>query len=138
MLVRRLVGGGIHDGDEIVALPEDALDGVATTVADENAYDGDAWGLDRELAAHDGVITQSVTLASEAALLGTPVLLISAAERGFLDRLEQEGAPLFRWRGPKTRPSGERSMPNSWQVCTSRMRWSLRRGPMQKANLRTI
>ena len=99
VLVRRLVGGGIHDGDEIVALPEDALDGVATTVADENAYDGDAWGLDRELAAHDGVITQSVTLASEAALLGTPVLLISAAERGFLDRLEQEGAPLFRWRG---------------------------------------
>ena len=101
VLVRRLVGGGIHDGDEIVALPEDALDGVATTVADENAYDGDAWGLDRELAAHDGVITQSVTLASEAALLGTPVLLISAAERGFLDRLEQEGAPLFRWRGPE-------------------------------------
>ena len=99
VLVRRLVGGGILDGDEIVALPEDALDGVATTVADENAYDGDAWGLDRELAAHDGVITQSVTLASEAALLGTPVLLISAAERGFLDRLEQEGAPLFRWRG---------------------------------------
>ena len=101
VLVRRLVGGGIHDGDEIVALPEDALDGVATTVADENAYDGGAWGLDRELAAHDGVITQSVTLASEAALLGTPVLLISAAERGFLDRLEQEGAPLFRWRGPE-------------------------------------
>jgi len=101
VLVRRLAGGGVHDGDEIVALPEDALDGVATTVADENAYDGDAWGLDRELAAHDGVITQSVTLASEAALLGTPVLLISAAERGFLDRLEQEGAPLFRWRGPE-------------------------------------
>ena len=68
-------------------------------MADENAYGGDPWRLDRELAAHDGVITQSVTLASEAALLGTPVLLISAAERGFLDRLEQEGAPLFRWRG---------------------------------------
>ena len=99
VLVRRLAGGGVHDGQEIVALPDDALDGVATTVADENAYEGDAWGLDRELAAHDGVITQSVTLASEAALLGTPVLLISAAERGFLDRLEQEGAPLFRWRG---------------------------------------
>jgi hypothetical protein len=84
----------------MVSLPEDALDGVATTVADENAYDGDAWALDRELATHDGVITQSVTLASEAALLGTPVLLISAAQRGFLDRLERDGAPLFRWRGP--------------------------------------
>jgi hypothetical protein len=83
-----------------VALPEDALDGVITTLADENGYEGDAWELDRELAAHDGVITQSVTLASEAALLGTPVLLISAGERGFLDRLEREGAPLFRWRGP--------------------------------------
>ena len=79
--------------------PNDALDGLATTLADENAYEGEAWGLDRDLASHDGVITQSVTLASEAALLGTPVLLISAAERGFLDRLEGEGAPMFRWRG---------------------------------------
>ena len=55
--------------------------------------------MDRELAAHDGVITQSVTLASEAVLMGTPTLLISDAKRGFLDRLEIEGAPLFRWRG---------------------------------------
>ena len=99
MLVRRLAGGGVHDGKEIVALPEDALNGLMLTNADENGYEGDPWGLDRELAAHDGVITQSVTLASEAALLGTPVLLVSAAERGFLDRLESEGAPLFRWRG---------------------------------------
>ena len=70
-----------------------------TTAADENEYEGDPWALDRELAAHDGVITQSVTLASEAALLGTPTLLVSRAERGFLDRLEREGAPLFRWKG---------------------------------------
>ena len=34
-------------------------------------------------------------------MLGTPVLLISAAQRGFLDRLERDGAPLFRWRGPE-------------------------------------
>ena len=99
ILVRRLEGGGVHDDGEIVALPEDALDGVVTTLADENAYEGDAWALDRELATHDGVITQSVTLASEAALLGTPTLLLSAAQRGFLDRLEGDGAPLFRWRG---------------------------------------
>jgi hypothetical protein len=99
VLVRRLEGGGVHDDGEIVALPEDALDGVVTTLADENAYEGDPWTLDRELATHDGVITQSVTLASEAALLGTPTLLVSAAQRGFLDRLEREGAPLFRWRG---------------------------------------
>ena len=100
VLVRRLVGGGVHDEEELVALPEDTLDGLTITNADENGYEGEAWDLDRELAAHDGVITQSVTLASEAALLGTPVLLVSAAQRGFLNRLEQEGAPLFRWRGP--------------------------------------
>jgi hypothetical protein len=94
-----LKGDGVHDGDELVPFPEDALDGLALTTADENGYEGEPWELDRELAAHDGVITQSVTLASEAALLGTPVLLISSAERGFLNRLEQEGAPLFRWRG---------------------------------------
>ena len=99
ILVRRLDGGGVHDDGEIVDLPEDALDGVVTTLADENAYEGDAWALDRELATHDGVITQSVTLASEAALLGTPTLLLSAAQRGFLDRLEADGAPLFRWIG---------------------------------------
>lgn len=102
ILVRRLEGDGVHDGDEIVPFPEDALHGLALTIADENAYEGEPWELARELAAHDGVITQSVTMASEAALLGTPTLLISAAERGFLDRLEREGAPLFRWRGPAT------------------------------------
>jgi hypothetical protein len=99
ILVRRLEGGGVHDDGEIVALPDDALDGVVITLADENAYEGDAWALDRELATHDGVITQSVTLASESALLGTPTLLVSAAQRGFLDRLEADGAPLFRWIG---------------------------------------
>ena len=100
VLVRRLQGGGVHDDDELVAIPADALDGLMTTAADENEYEGDPWALDRELAAHDGVITQSVTLASEAVLLGTPTLLVSRAERGFLDRLQREGAPLFRWKGP--------------------------------------
>ncbi len=100
VLIRRLQGGGVHDGDELEAIPDDALDGLTATAADENEYDGDPWALDRELAAHDGVITQSVTLASEAALLGTPTLLVSRAQRGFLDRLEREGAPLFRWQGP--------------------------------------
>ena len=74
------------------------FDGLSLTRADENEYSGDSWALDQELAAHDCVITQSVTLASEAALLGTPTLLISKAERGFLDRLESEGYPLFRWK----------------------------------------
>jgi hypothetical protein len=100
VLVRRLLGDGVHDGGEVVAFPDDALDGLSLTSADEGAYEGSPWDLVRELAAHDGVITQSVTLASEAVLQGTPCLLISAAQRGFLDRLEAEGAPLFRWKGP--------------------------------------
>ena len=101
VLVRRLLGDGVHDVEEVVAFPDDALDGLSLTSADEGAYEGSPWDLVRELAAHDGVITQSVTLASEAVLQGTPCLLISAAQRGFLDRLETDGAPLFRWRGSK-------------------------------------
>ena len=100
VLVRRLVGGGIHDDEELLEIPQEVFDGLSTTLADEDTYSGDAWALDQELAAHDCVITQSVTLASEAALLGTPTLLISKAERGFLDRLESEGYPLFRWNKP--------------------------------------
>lgn len=46
----------------------------------------------------DGVISQSVTVASEAVLMGVPTLLVSNAQRGFLDRLESEGYPLFRLR----------------------------------------
>ena len=97
MLVRRLAGDGVHDGDEIVALPEEALDGLMITNADENGYEGEAWALDRELAAHDGVITQSVTLASEAALLGTPSCL--CRQRTRFRPFTARGAPLFRWRG---------------------------------------
>jgi len=97
VLVRMLNGKGIHDSDEIINIPDLTLDGLEITRADENSYQGDAWLLDRELAKHDGVITQSVTLASEAALLGTPTLLITKAERGFLSRLEQDGYPIFHW-----------------------------------------
>ena len=68
-LIRRLQGGGIHDEKELLEIPEEAYDGLSVTLADEGSYSGDAWALDRELAAHDCVITQSVTLASEAALL---------------------------------------------------------------------
>ena len=43
----------------------------------------------------NGVITQSVTLASEAVILGIPTLLVTKAKRGFLDRLQEDGYPLF-------------------------------------------
>ena len=41
------------------------------------------------------VATQSVTLASEAVLLGIPTLLLTKAVRGFLNRLVEDGYPLF-------------------------------------------
>lgn len=97
VLVRRLQGDGIHDDSEVIHIPEKVWDGLIPTFADESKYDGDAWQLTQQLAAHDCVITNSVTLASEACLLGTPTLLISKAQRGFLSRLQQDGHPLFIW-----------------------------------------
>ena len=100
VLVRMLKGDGIHDTDELSSIPESVLDGLEITNANEDEYDGDAWLLDRELSRHDGVITQSVTLASEAALLGTPTLLVTKAKRGFINRLQDDGYPLFVWSEP--------------------------------------
>jgi len=100
VLVRLLKGDGIHDDNEVTYIPTETFDGLDVTYANEDQYDGDAWLLDRELAKHDGVITQSVTLASEAVLLGTPTLLISKAQRGFLGRLQDDGYPLFHWQQP--------------------------------------
>ena len=97
VLVRLLKGDGIHDDNEVIDIPTETFDGLDVTYANEDEYDGDAWLLDRELAKHDGVITQSVTLASEAVLLGTPALLVSRAQRGFLNRLQDDGYPLFHW-----------------------------------------
>ena len=100
VLVRLLKGGGIHDSNELLAIPDSAYDGLKITSASEDEYDGDVWLLDRELSRHDGVITQSVTLASEAALLGTPTLLVTKAKRGFINRLQEDGYPLFVWSEP--------------------------------------
>lgn len=99
IMTRLLKAGGIHDEDEILEIPKSVFEGLIISPADEDKYQGKAWLLDREAGAHDGVITQSVTFASEAVLMGTPTLLISKAQRGFLDRLEKEGYPLFRWQG---------------------------------------
>ena len=98
VMVRLLKGDGIHDHDELSNIPESAFDGLEITWANEDEYDGNTWLLDCELSRNDGVITQSVTLASEAALLGTPTLLVTKAKRGFLDRLQNDGYPLFVWR----------------------------------------
>ena len=95
ILARRLQGDGIHDSDEILSIPEDWLGGLDLSYADENQVDGNPWDLTTIMSGMDGVITQSVTLASEAVLLGLPTLLVSKARRGFLDRLVNDGYPLF-------------------------------------------
>ena len=95
VLVRRLVGDGIHDDGEILPIPESWLEGLSIHNADENEVEGNPWDLDRTIASMDGVVTQSVTMASEAVLLGLPTLLITKAARGFLDRLIEDGYPLF-------------------------------------------
>ena len=96
--VRRLDGDGVHDAGEILEIPESILEGIEQTRADEGEYAGDAWEFASMMSMHDGVISQSVTVASEAVLMGVPTLLVSNAERGFLDRLESDGFPLFRLR----------------------------------------
>ena len=57
--------------------------GFEVISVDEDSEIASPWELDKLIAASDGVITQSVTLASEACLLGIPTLLISKAQRGF-------------------------------------------------------
>ena len=95
VLIRRLQGDGIHDGEEILSIPDDWLDGLDLLTADENQVEGNPWELTTNISQMDGVITQSVTLASESVLLGVPTLLVSQAKRGFIDRLVDDGYPLF-------------------------------------------
>ena len=99
ILIRRLKGDGVHDDGEVIPIPSDILFDLDTIGANEDEYEKNPWELDKVMSSCDGVITQSVTLASEAVILNVPCLLISNAERGFLDRLESNGYPLFRWRG---------------------------------------
>ena len=95
-VVRRLQGDGIHDSDEVLEIPNQILEGIDITYADESKYGGDPWQFIAMLSQHNAVITQSVTVASESVLMGVPTLLVSDAKRGFLDRLESDGYPLFR------------------------------------------
>jgi predicted glycosyltransferase len=95
-VVRRLQGDGIHDSDEVLEIPNQILEGIDITYADESKYEGDPWQFVAMLSQHNAVITQSVTVASESVLMGVPTLLVSDAKRGFLNRLEADGYPLFR------------------------------------------
>jgi len=99
---RELIGGGIHDDGELIdyapVLKKMGVHFVHTKEA-AAAADGSAWALPTRAALFDGVITGSTTLASEMALCGVPTLLISKAERGFLDAIRS--APhVFIWNDP--------------------------------------
>jgi hypothetical protein len=95
-VVRRLQGDGIHDSGEVIEIPTQILEGIDITYADESKYTGDSWKFITMLSQHNAVITQSVTVASESVLMGVPTLLVSDAKRGFLNRIESDGYPLFR------------------------------------------
>ena len=101
ILVRRLLATGSHDDGEVIALPDAVIGGFQVLSWDEVSGPSErlAWSLLNRLSDVDGVVTQSTTFAAEAAYLGVPTLLVSAAERGYLDRVEAEGWPLFRHRG---------------------------------------
>lgn len=101
ILVRRLLATGSHDDGEVIALPDAVIEGFQVLSWDEVSGPSErlAWSLLNRLSDVDGVVTQSTTFAAEAAYLGVPTLLVSAAERGYLDRVEAEGWPLFRHRG---------------------------------------
>ena len=96
IMVRELLGDGIHDGGEIIPIPAEILDGLSITRADENRYEGNPWDLDRELAKHDGVITQSRHLQVRQHCL-VHRRFWSVLLSGFLSRLSDDGYPLFIW-----------------------------------------
>jgi hypothetical protein len=81
----------------------------------------DVWSFPNELQHFCGVISQSVTVACEAVLSGTPTLLFSGAERGFLDECEGRGL-LFRVRSESI-PSAElESTIQAWRQAVSEPR----------------
>ena len=114
ILARDLAGGGVHDGGELLdASPFlERLMAVSHTeiviqhepAAERPRAAVDPWSLPAALLDHHAVLTQSTTLAAEAAAQNVPTLLVSRAERGYLDRVQTEGLPLFRVRTGWTHP----------------------------------
>tara|TARA_B100001750_G_C15492420_1_gene592094 strand:+ start:693 stop:1469 length:777 start_codon:yes stop_codon:yes gene_type:complete len=93
---RSLLGGGIHDKQELVsASPLIPNLGMEVVSMAENQPITDPWGLPRHVSEFDGVLSESVTIAHEAVCQGIPTLLVSKAQRGFLDAYLGTGL-LFR------------------------------------------
>ena len=96
ILHRSLQGGGVHDKDELVSAEPLISDlGMEVTTVGENQSINDPWGLPQAISDYHGVLSESVTLAHEAVSLGVPTLLVSKAQRGFLDQ-HLGGGLLFR------------------------------------------
>jgi hypothetical protein len=86
VLHRALVGGGGHDKGELVSAINLIPDlGMKVKTVLENQPINDPWGLPSLLPDFDGVLSESVTVAHEAVCQGVPTLLVSKAQRGFLD-----------------------------------------------------
>jgi hypothetical protein len=93
---RALAGGGVHDKGELVGASPLISDlGMGVTTVKEGQKIDNPWGLPNSLSGYDGVLSESVTLAHEAVCLGVPTLLVSKAQRGFLDP-HLGGGLLFR------------------------------------------
>ncbi len=96
ILHRSLQGGGVHDKDELVSAEPLISDlGMEVTTVAENQVIDDPWSLPQAISDYHGVLSESVTLAHEAVSLGVPTLLVSKAQRGFLDQ-HLGGGLLFR------------------------------------------
>ena len=106
VIFHRLIdGGGIHDKSELILydawIKNLQVHFVHTKESAIESTDG-AWELPIQIAMFDGVLTGSTTTASEAVIHGVPTLLISKAERGFLDEISQRfPKKLFHWKSSK-------------------------------------
>lgn len=92
IMVRRLLGGGIHDGEMVEMIDLEKL-GLDCEIDEhiEGEKLPEPWSLPNHTLNYDGVLTQSVTLATESASLGVATLLISSAERGVFGELLASG-----------------------------------------------
>ncbi len=109
VLHREISGGGIHDGSEVIEymdwIRNLSVHFVHTKESAEASTDT-AWELPVQIAMFDGVLTGSTTLAAEALVHGVPTLLVSAAQRGFLDHLESRyPGLLYRWTSHRFEPA---------------------------------
>ena len=113
---RKLLGGGIHDSDEIVNY-EQAIRKMKVHFVENKesaaAMDGSAWELPVQATLFDGVLTGSTTLAAEAAVQGVPTLLISKAKRGFLTYLSDQ-PHFFHWNEDDLFDGRFTKMANEW------------------------